>query len=266
MENKIEILSVLVPVIVAIIGLIGVFFKVVLPHILEKSKIKTKEYNLTIYLRDEETGNRITGSIFIDNAVNGTYIDAVEPPPNILLSQGRHDIQAKSEGYVTTKAYVDQSINAYDITLRKDRLPPPLDIPFPFTGWYPWPENAITITVSNPNNGCIINSNGLLPDAAGIVNANLGTALIGKTLILYFSNTDASAFHGGQMAKLEYADGDENTILPLNRIPNFGYVPVEDTPPNMGIEYKIPDNYNGRLNLVFYKAELKDLKITAYYK
>jgi hypothetical protein len=146
-------------------------------------------------------------------------------------------------------------------TCNKPDIPPE---PFPIVGWYTWPDDSITITTGSKNNICIINTNNLLLDSAGIVNADLGNSLTGKTLILYFSNTENSLFYQEQMVKLEYAD--RKTIEPHNRISIDGYVPVENSSPGNGIAYKIPDNYNGRLNLIFYKSELKNLQIAAFYK
>jgi hypothetical protein len=68
------------------------------------------------------------------------------------------------------------------------------------------------------------------------------------------------------LVKLEYSDG--NIVRPLNRGGLlFGeYLAVEDTPLDNGIEFKIPGDFAGRLNFVFYQSELKNLKITAWYR
>ena len=130
-----------------------------------------------------------------------------------------------------------------------------------FNSWYPW--GGVSKANGATSNECIINSSGRLPDSAGIVNANLGTSLRGKTLILCFSNTSASRFSEGRMAKLEC---DDLELLSDNTFSTMGYLPEEDRLLPNGFEFKIPDTFNGKLNIVFYQAELKDLKITAYYK
>jgi len=134
--------------------------------------------------------------------------------------------------------------------------------PLPLSNWYPW--KGVTRKDGTTNNECIINSNGRLPSSAGIANEHLGTFLRGKTLILYFSNTSVSTFPDGLMAKVE-AD-DQVIEPPAYTFPVEGFLPAGDTPANSGIEYRIPDTFNGKLNITFYPAELKDLKITAYYK
>jgi hypothetical protein len=64
---------------------------------------------------------------------------------------------------------------------------------------------------------------------------------------------------------LEYSNN--NIVSPGNRGLIFdGYLAAEETPLGDGIEFKIPGNFAGKLNFVFYQAELKNLKITAYYK
>jgi len=135
-------------------------------------------------------------------------------------------------------------------------------IPLSMSGWKTW--HGITITEGKKPNECIVNSNGAIPDAAGFLKLDL-RFLRNKTLILYFSNTDESHFHHNQMVKLEYNISD-TLLRPVNVSLRGEYLPVGDTQPGKGIEFKIPDNFDGKLNFVFYKAELKDFKITAYYK
>ena len=134
----------------------------------------------------------------------------------------------------------------------------------PMVGWYTWPGNGIIISEGTAPNECIINTNGRIPDAAGIVNADLPVSLRGKTIVLYFSNTKASVFSEGRMVKVEC---DNSTLQPsANAISVKEYITVGDTPPGKGMEFIIPDTFNGKLNLVFYQAKLKNLKITAFYR
>ena len=135
--------------------------------------------------------------------------------------------------------------------------------PVSLAGWYAWPQTNI-LTTEASGNECIISSGGRMADSEGIVNEHLGTFLRGKTLVLHFSNTKASSFHDGRMIKVEA----DNTVIqpPPSMFPIDGFLPAGDTPPNRGVEYKIPNNFNGKLNFVFYRVELNDLKITAYYK
>ena len=135
--------------------------------------------------------------------------------------------------------------------------------PLPLAGWYAWPRNANILTTEASGNECIISSRGRLAEAEGIVNEHFGTALRGKKLVLYFSNTRASDFHEGRMVKVEF---DNRVIRPENAFPIDGYLPAGDTPLDNGIEYIIPNTFDGKLNFTFYRAELNGLKITAFYK
>ena len=130
-----------------------------------------------------------------------------------------------------------------------------------FQRWYSW--GGVFKANGATSNECVISSRGRLADSAGIVNEHLGTALRGKTLILCFSNTGASRFNGGRMAKLE---GDNLVLLADNAFSVLDYIPAEDRLFPNGFEFKIPDNFNGKLNIVFYQADLNNLRITAYYK
>ena len=132
------------------------------------------------------------------------------------------------------------------------------------TGWNVWHD--ITVSKCKESNECIINSKGKIKDAAGFFNSNLDF-LHGKTLILYFSNTAKSKFHNNHLVKLEYENGvivrPSNNSVPLI---GDGYLNATDKQIDKGIEFVMTDKFAGRLNFVFYKADLKDLKITAWYK
>jgi len=136
-------------------------------------------------------------------------------------------------------------------------------IPLSLVGWYLWSPQADILTREVTGNECIVSSRGVIPDTAGIVNEHLGNTLRGRTLRLYFSNTKESDFDEGRMIKVEF---DNRIIQPNNALPREGFLPVEDTPANRGIEYIFPDDFNGKLNFVFYKADLNNFKITAWYR
>jgi len=60
---------------------------------------------------------------------------------------------------------------------------------------------------------------------------------------------------------------DDFVLNPINSsLLNDEYLPAEETPLDNGIEFQIPNDFDGKLGFVFYQADLKDLKITAYYK
>jgi hypothetical protein len=256
--------------IIALIGAILAFLGVLIPILIEqcnKKPVEPKELNLVITLRDADTKERIAGYVFINNNAIGTFIDSIETPPNIPLVQDHYNIRAESDDYVDVDVYIDHIGSPIDIPMRKvqiengDRPPEPEFIPLPMSGCYPW--EGVIITRGSASNECIINSRGRLPDSAGIVNEHLGTTLRGRTLILCFSNTSASRFSEGRMAKLE---SDNLVLLSDNAFSSMGYLPEEDRLLPNGFEFSIPDTFNGKLNIVFYQAELIDLRITAYYR
>jgi hypothetical protein len=255
-------------IIVGILGFSGGILTLVIQQQCSKPE-KPVEKNLEIALRDADTGERVAGYIFINGSKLGTFIDSINAPPNIPLAQGRYTIRAQSDGYVDVIAYIDHIGAPLSIPQRRmqsamefgEEPPGPVFIPLPMSGWYPW--ERVTITGGTAGNECVINSRGRLRDSAGIVNEHLGTALRGRTLILCFSNTSASRFNGGRMAKLE---GDNLVLLADNAFSVLDYLPTEDRMFPNGFEFRIPDTFNGKLNIVFYQAELNDLRITAYYR
>jgi len=266
----------IVRIIGAVLVFLGGIFVAMIHQQCGKEPEKPRELDFAITLRDADTGERIAGYVFINNAKLGTFIDPIEIPPTIPLVQGRYSIRVESDGYVDIDREIDHIGAPLDIPMRKMQKPKensdgssqivpvlsePAPIPLPMFGWYPW--KGVTITDGAASNERIFNSRGRIPDSAGIVNEHLGSALRGKTLILCFSNTRASRFSEGRMAKLE---ADNLVLLADNSLSIMYYLPVEDRFFPNGFEFKIPDTFNGKLNIVFYQAELKDLKIAAYYK
>jgi hypothetical protein len=69
------------------------------------------------------------------------------------------------------------------------------------------------------------------------------------------------------LVKLTYNEGDI-TLMPVNAASLlYGeYLPRGNTPTAQGIEFLIPDDFDGKLGIMFYQAKLNNLKITAYYK
>jgi len=259
--------------IIALIGAILAFLGVLIPILIQQCNKKPeepKEPNLVITLQDADTGERIAGYVYIDYAELGTFIDTVETPPNIPLVKDSYNIRAVSKGYVDVDRTIDHNGKPIGIPMRRThQIIEPVDntqtnrpVPLPISNWYTY--KGITSTIGASNNECILNSTGILPESAGIVNEHLGTSLRGKILILYFSNTSISRFNGGRMIKVEA----DNQIIqpPATTFPVDGYLPVGDTAANNGIEYLIPDTFNGKLDFIFYQAELNNFRITAYYK
>lgn len=68
------------------------------------------------------------------------------------------------------------------------------------------------------------------------------------------------------MVKLTYNRND-NLLRPDNEsLLNGEYIPKKETPLDRGIEFPIPDNFDGKLGFVFYQTVLRDLGIKAFYK
>ena len=193
--------------------------------------------------------------------INGCNKQSQQNPVSIITNYGNNNpttIQAegdKTDVKVDTNAVISPNNN-------NSNSGEPAPVPLPFTGWTPW--DGIIISKDASSNERILNSNGRLPDAAGIVNAKLPTALRGKTIVLYFSNTKESSFSEGLMVKVECDNSVMQPSANASTVRNF--LPAEDTPLDKGIEFTIPNTFNGKLNFVFYQADLKNLKITAYYK
>ena len=176
------------PIAMIISALIGFFGGIIQQQCANKPE-KPKVLDLAITLRDADTGKRIAGYVFIDDAAIGTFIDTVETPPNIPLVQGRYTIRAVSDEHVNVIAYIDHIGAPIAIPMQKmqpakesDDEPPesepvstvPEPIPLSMSGWYTW--GGVTVTGGATSNECIINNRGRLPDAAGIVNEHLGSA------------------------------------------------------------------------------------------
>jgi hypothetical protein len=68
------------------------------------------------------------------------------------------------------------------------------------------------------------------------------------------------------MVKVTYNNNDRLLIPETASLINGEYLSNEDTPSGQGIEFLIPDDFDGKLGFVFYQADLKELQITATYK
>jgi hypothetical protein len=128
--------------------------------------------------------------------------------------------------------------------------------PFPLAGWGTWGN----IQVSFPESNAVV-INGTV-NTAGYTSEHISPALTGKVLMLSFSNTAASTYSSARLLKVEVNDGE--LLRPLDEpvLIEGEYIAAGDRT----VEYLIPENFTGRINLVFYKAELHDLRISAFYR
>jgi len=251
-KKKEKVLFILIPIIVAIIGALGIIIVGLLP----------KEIDVNICIKDANTGQNIPGVIFIDDDKNPTSINPATGT-TVSLKNGKYTIRAESKGYHPHQTVIDRVPRELGISLEKIAVITNSPIPLSFAGWKPW-NDEITLKAGASANEIIIN--GATADSTGFYKSDLPPILRGKTLVLYFSNTKASHFSRNRMIKLEYNIND-TPLYPTNAsLEHKEYLTNEDTPLNNGIEYSIPNDFAGKLIFTFYQAELKDLKITAYYK
>jgi hypothetical protein len=84
----------------------------------------------------------------------------------------------------------------------------------------------------------------------------------GKVLMLTFSNTAASTYSSARLLKVEV--NDDELLRPLNEVSLIEgeYIAAGDRT----VEYLIPENFTGRINLVFYRSRLNNLRISAFYR
>ena len=245
----------IIQIIVAIIGAMGF---IIGTWLMIRANQSTKTF---IYLINTETRENIPGEVYIDGDKNPTTIDP-EIDTSITLKRGSHTIYARSAGYHPKEITFDRGQNPISINMDQIAVITTGPAPLSLVGWNVW--NGLKLTEGAIDNEITVN--GTFEDAAGFNSITVNTVLRGKTLILYFSNTQASNFSLKRMVKLTYNRGDI-LLYPTNVSFLHGeYLPEEDTPPDKGIEFVIPDDFDGKLGFVFYDAVITDLKITAYYK
>ena len=111
--------------------------------------------------------------------------------------------------------------------------------------------------------GNTVTLNGKVTDAAGYLSTHLDTALKNKTVVLEVQNAEESVFSEERLLKIT-VNKDDRLIYPanVNVLIHGEYVPMTYN----RIEFIVPGDFDGKLGFVFYQAELKDLKITAFYK
>ncbi|MCL2763870.1 MAG: hypothetical protein FWD40_01150 [Treponema sp.] len=242
----------------AIIGAIGA----IIAALILVFKVKT----IDIIIADIETKKIITGEVFIDTSKDGkpSYPDN---PAVLKLRRTNRFLRVESKDYKPLVIPVKNINNSHIVELEAiscevcKTITFDADfIPLSLTGWDPW-GGLIVTRIGNED---VLN--GQVHSTGGITNANMGTEIRGKILHLVFSNIDASTFDSNRLVKLTVNINDR-TLIPDNRNLLHGeYISINDVLPDQSIEYIIPDDFDGKLGLVFYQATLNDLKITAYYK
>jgi hypothetical protein len=240
-------------IIAAVIGAIGA----IIAALIMVYSVKTIKVNLI----NIETTQGISGEVFIDADKDGLP-SYPENPAVLKIRRSNRVIRAESDGYEPTIVSVKDVVSTRNIEMKKivaAGVPEP--VPLSLVGSNPW---DLSISRGDQDNEIIVNGN--LADAGGFSKNGLATVLHNRTLVLYFSNVRESEFSLSRMVRLTY-NISETTLNPINAsTSNGGYIPAGETPLDRGIEYPIPNDFDGRLNFVFYQANLRNLKITAFYK
>ena len=243
-------------IIAAIIGALGAIIAALI--------IANRTQEIRIDLIDMETGERIPGRIFIDTSETG-FPGTADNPATVPLKKGNRFIRAESPGYEPTLISIDNLGSSRNIELRPiASVSGPQPIPLSLSGWQGWPENQLSVTRGENANEAVIN--GKVDDAAGFFSTSQNTALRGRTLVLYFTNTDNSDFSLNRMIKVIYNRQDRVLQPVAEPLVNGEYLPARDTLAGQGIEFIIPEDFDGKLGFVFYQSEVNNLKITAWYK
>jgi hypothetical protein len=99
-------------------------------------------------------------------------------------------------------------------------------------------------------------------EVGGYVCANIDTSFAGKTRDLVI-NKGKSTFSEHRLLKITVNQNDE-LVKPSNVSVLLFDEYVPDTSGN--ITFTLPTNFEGKLGFVFYKAYLRNLRITAFYK
>ena len=242
------------PVLVAIIGAIALIVVALTTLIWN---IINNETKITITMVDAASKENIPGTVFFDDDKNPTQINQAKGTA-VSLKKGSHTIRANSDGYRPNTITIDRVPESLEIKMEQVLKGP---IPLSLVGSNAW---DLRISRGAQDNEIIVNGN--LADAGGFFKNGLVAVLRGKTLVLYFSNVSRSEFSLDRMVRLTYNISD-TTLDPINAsTSNGGYIPAGETPLDNGIEFPIPDDFDGKLGFVFYQANLRDLRITAYYK
>ena len=125
-----------------------------------------------------------------------------------------------------------------------------------FIGWSTW--GGLRTTVQ----GNKVTLNGKVA-IAGMFADGLNPSLRGRTVTLAIPNAGSSVFNMDRMVKIT-VNKEDRLIHPDNvtALIEKEYVPSGYSV----ITFPLPDNFDGKLQFVFYEADLKGLQITATYK
>jgi hypothetical protein len=217
--------------------------------------------DVSIAVRDADTGALISGAVITVTGPDGKLIlqnqsAATGRSELSTLEMGEYTVKVSADNYLTDERPYNLHAVPWEVRLNKlpPPPPPPVMTPLPFAGWHPWGG----LTASPRSN--TVTLGGAFTDA-GYLGEDI-RGLGGKKLILEIAGTANSTFHDGQLFKLETADKVHLTPEEVLSITGGGFIPAFDG----RVTFAIPGDFRGRLNLVFYRAELRDLRISAFYE
>jgi|TergutMp193P3_1026864.scaffolds.fasta_scaffold34359_2 hypothetical protein len=125
-----------------------------------------------------------------------------------------------------------------------------------FNGWSTWggiraAVNRNTVTLNGKSN------------LSGYVNSRLPLTMRNRTVVLEIRNAGASVFEDGRLMKITVND-DDLLVVP----DNVEYLIEDEYIPSYYelVEFTLPENFDGKIGFVFYRADLKGLQITAAYR
>jgi hypothetical protein len=217
-----------------------------------------KDRDMVITVKDTQ-GRPLQADLYITNITAGTELTKKTTNEQgvvtlLGLPKGRYTVRAESAGFTQTVRDFDQHNSELRIEMNKE--PPPQDSPFNMAGWIAW--GGITASVR----GNVVTFNGNV-STGGYVNASVSRHLAGRILILSFGNTGKSGYSDSRLLKMT-VNKDDHLLEPLNEMVLIynEYIPAGDR----RVEYRIPQDFNGKLGMVFYNADLKNLRISVFYR
>jgi 5-hydroxyisourate hydrolase-like protein (transthyretin family) len=219
--------------------------------------------NITIAALDAGSGTPVSGAEIavmdsFERRINPVQIAQNGAVDVLNLENGEYTVTVSAGGYVTETLNFNQY--APDrIEIRLQRSAPPdgaVPLPLLLSGW-PWGEG---LTISLPEYNTIV-LNGSVTGAAGYAVTGLDSGLGGGKIFLEINGTRNARLSEGRLLKLE---ADSVVVRPDN-IPLLiegEYIPaIEGT-----VEFTLPRDFGGKINFVFYQAELNNLRISAFYE
>ena len=132
------------------------------------------------------------------------------------------------------------------------------ELTFNFAGWNTWFRDGALKASVNRNT---VTFNGTVT-TEGYVRESLPTSYRNR-VITFTVDVGDSVFDNQRMFKLTVNRNDR--LLRPNNVPDLiedEYVPAYENV----VEITLPNDFDGKLGFVFYRAQLRDLKITATYR